>query len=190
MSQLRVDLDLIQKYNVAGPRYTSYPPATKFNAATGWPQLAEEIIGNNKTERDLSLYFHVPFCQTLCWYCGCNTVITTDYGQSAVYLDYLDKELNQMAAIMNPKRKVAQLHFGGGTPTFLSPDELRRLGEMIQSRFRFDPKLRPGWRLTPEGSDGSISKHFDKSDLTGRRWGCRILIRRSKKRSIGFSRSI
>ena len=70
MSRLQVDLALIQKYNVPGPRYTSYPPATRFTDQIVWSDLAEEILLNNKTDRDLSLYFHIPFCETLCWFCG------------------------------------------------------------------------------------------------------------------------
>lgn len=149
MSQLQVDIDLINKYNVAGPRYTSYPPANRFTNEVGWPQLAEEIIANNKTEGGLSLYFHIPFCETLCWYCGCNTVITTDYKQSGTYLTYLDKEMGQMASVINPKRSVVQLHFGGGTPTFLAPSELKRLGENIHKRFRIDPKMEAGVEIDP-----------------------------------------
>jgi len=149
MSQLQVDLDLIHKYNVAGPRYTSYPPANRFSSEVGWPELAPEIIANNKTERDLSLYFHIPFCETLCWYCGCNTVITTDYKKSSTYLKYLDKEMTQMTSVINPKRSVVQLHFGGGTPTFLSPSELKLIGEMIHSHFRMDPKMEAGVEIDP-----------------------------------------
>jgi oxygen-independent coproporphyrinogen-3 oxidase len=87
MNTLKVDLDLVQKYNVAGPRYTSYPPATKFANAFKWPELAEKISANNETTRDLSLYFHIPFCETLCWFCGCTTVITTDHKKGTPYLD-------------------------------------------------------------------------------------------------------
>jgi oxygen-independent coproporphyrinogen-3 oxidase len=149
MSQLTVNLDLIRKYNVAGPRYTSYPPATKFTEAITWPQLADELIANNKEPRDLSLYFHVPFCESLCWYCGCNTVITKDHGQSHPYLEYLGKQMSQMGSIMNPERKVVQLHFGGGTPTFLTPDELLFLGNQIYSRFNVGPKLEAGVEIDP-----------------------------------------
>lgn len=149
MSKLNVNLDMVRKYNVAGPRYTSYPPATLFSGKTRWAQLADEIIANNKEPRDLSLYFHLPFCKTLCWYCGCNTVITTDQSQSAKYLDYLEKELKQAAAYMHPERKVVQIHFGGGTPTFLQPAEILRLGQMIYDHFKIAPNLEASVEIDP-----------------------------------------
>ena len=149
MSKLTVDLELVKKYNVAGPRYTSYPPATKFTDAVKWPELAERILENNRTERDLSLYFHIPFCETLCWYCGCTTVITLNHGQGSTYLDYLDKEIAQMSTLLNPRRKVVQLHWGGGSPTFLQPDEIRRLGESIRRHFTFSDDLEAGVEIDP-----------------------------------------
>jgi oxygen-independent coproporphyrinogen III oxidase len=135
VSTLQVDLELIEKYNVPGPRYTSYPPATQFSDELSVRDLLAKIGENNQTERDLSLYFHLPFCRSLCWYCGCTTVITTQQSQSATYLSYLAKELALVTPLLNPKRKVVQLHFGGGTPTFLTPDEIRELGRMVRSRF-------------------------------------------------------
>ena len=149
MSKLNVDLDLVQKYNVAGPRYTSYPPATKFTDAVKWPQLADEIIANNRTERDLSLYFHLPFCETLCWFCGCTTVITTKRSESREYLDYLRKEVKQMASMINPRRKVVQIHLGGGTPTFFQPDELRELGRIIREHFTVAEDVEAGVEVDP-----------------------------------------
>ena len=149
MSTLKVDLDLVQKYNVAGPRYTSYPPATKFTEALTWPDLAEKILENNKTDRDLSLYFHIPFCETLCWFCGCTTVITLNHSQGQTYINYLEKEVAQMATLINPRRKVVQLHFGGGSPTFLSPDEIRRLGEIIHKHFKFSSDIEAGVEIDP-----------------------------------------
>jgi oxygen-independent coproporphyrinogen-3 oxidase len=149
MSTLKVNLDLVQKYNVAGPRYTSYPPATKFSDTLGWPELAEKILANNKTERDLSIYFHIPFCETLCWFCGCTTVITLNHSQGRTYLDYLEKEVAQMATLLNPRRKAVQLHFGGGSPTFLAPDEIRRLGEIIHKHFKFSPDIEAGVEIDP-----------------------------------------
>jgi len=149
MSMLKVDLDLVKKYNVAGPRYTSYPPATKFTESLKWPELAERILENNRTERDLSLYFHIPFCETLCWYCGCTTVITLNHNQGSRYIDYLEKEVAQMSTLVNPRRKAVQLHWGGGSPTFLSPDEIRRLGDIIHRHFTFSADLEAGVEIDP-----------------------------------------
>ena len=146
---LEVDLDLVQKYNVAGPRYTSYPPATKFTDALTWPDLAERILENNRSERDLSLYFHIPFCETLCWFCGCTTVITLNHSQGQTYIDYLEKEMKQMATLLNPRRKGVQLHWGGGSPTFLSPDEIRRLGELIRQHFKLAENIEAGVEIDP-----------------------------------------
>ncbi len=149
MSKLSVNLDLVRKYNVPGPRYTSYPPATRFTGSLTWPTLAKALLENNRTERDLSLYFHIPFCESLCWYCGCNTVITRQRSNGATYLDAIEKELDRMSLILNPNRKVVQIHLGGGTPTFLTPDELRRLGGMIRSRFRIASDVEGGVEIDP-----------------------------------------
>jgi oxygen-independent coproporphyrinogen-3 oxidase len=149
MSALHVDLELVKKHNVPGPRYTSYPPATHFTDETSFASVLEKIKENNETERDLSLYFHLPFCKTLCWFCGCTTVITTKQNESATYIEYLGKELGLAKGLLNPKRKVAQLHFGGGTPTFLTPDELRTLGRMIHQQFEFADNAEAGVEIDP-----------------------------------------
>lgn len=149
MTTLKVDLDLIKKYNVPGPRYTSYPPATHFTSEIAPEVFVEKIRENNRAERDLSLYFHLPFCYSLCWYCGCTTVITADQKKSGDYVNYLAREMDLMKELLNPKRKVVQLHFGGGTPTFSLPDEIRRLGEMIRSRFAFAPDIEAGVEIDP-----------------------------------------
>ena len=149
MSKLTVDLDLVKKYNVAGPRYTSYPPATKFTDALKWPELADRILENNRGKRDLSLYFHIPFCETLCWYCGCTTVITLNHGQGNAYLNYLEKEIARMSTLISQRRKVVQLHFGGGSPTFLHPDEIRRLGDIIHKHFKFADSYEAGVEIDP-----------------------------------------
>ncbi len=149
MSTLHVDLELIKKYSVPGPRYTSYPPATQFTDKIDFAALADKVREKNKEGRDLSLYFHLPFCETLCWFCGCTTVITTDHKVSGKYLDYLAKELAITRPLIDPKRKVSQLHFGGGTPTFLAPDELRRLGKMIHSQFEFARDFEAGVEIDP-----------------------------------------
>ena len=135
MSRLNVDLRLVEKYNVPGPRYTSYPPATHFTNQVPGEALREKIRECGASNRDLSLYFHLPFCRSLCWYCGCTTVITTRQDRSAVYLDYLARELELTTALLKPGRKVVQIHLGGGTPTFLLPGEIGALGELIRSHF-------------------------------------------------------
>jgi oxygen-independent coproporphyrinogen III oxidase len=149
MSTLKVDLDLIKKYNVPGPRYTSYPPATHFTNSVTFDDVRGKILANNEQPRDLSLYFHLPFCRSLCWYCGCTTVITPRQDRSAIYINYLQKEMELMSEFMNPRRKAVQLHFGGGTPTFLAPDELRLLGRLIHERFIVAPEAEAGVEIDP-----------------------------------------
>jgi len=149
MKTLNVNLDLVKKYNVAGPRYTSYPPATKFTDAVTWEQLSEKIEANNKSPRDLSVYFHIPFCETLCWFCGCTTVITLNHDKGKDYIDYLGREVAKMSARLNKDRKMVQLHFGGGSPTFLRPDEIRRLGEIIHKHFTFSPGIEASVEVDP-----------------------------------------
>ena len=149
MKTLNVDLDLVRKYNVAGPRYTSYPPATKFTDTVTWDQLSARIEANNRTPRDLSVYFHIPFCETLCWFCGCTTVITLNHAQGRSYVEALGREVARMAPLLNRERKAVQLHFGGGSPTFLRPDEIRRLGEIIHQHFAFSPDIEASVEVDP-----------------------------------------
>ncbi len=149
MTALNVDLELVRKYNVSGPRYTSYPPATKFTDTATWENLQAKIAENNFTERDLSVYFHIPFCETLCWFCGCTTVITTNHDKGGDYISYLEREVARMVKMISPRRKLVQLHFGGGSPTFLKPDEIRRLGEIIHRHFQFSPEIEAGVEVDP-----------------------------------------
>jgi oxygen-independent coproporphyrinogen-3 oxidase len=148
MSTLNVDLALVEKYNQPGPRYTSYPPATKFTDIT-WDALRERIEANNRTDRGLSLYFHIPFCETLCWFCGCTTVITLNHDRGMAYVEALGREVATMAPWINRRRKAVQLHFGGGSPTFLRPDEIRRLGEIIHQHFDFAPDIEASVEVDP-----------------------------------------
>lgn len=132
-----INLELIKKYNVQGPRYTSYPTAVQFKETTRKDCISflEYLEEHNSKARDVSLYFHIPFCFSLCWYCGCTKVITKDQDRGDLYLDYLEKEMNVIAGLVNKGSKVIQIHFGGGTPTFLKPGQLLRLGDLIQSKF-------------------------------------------------------
>jgi oxygen-independent coproporphyrinogen-3 oxidase len=135
-------LDLIRKYSVPGPRYTSYPPATQFSAdvAAFAPEAALRA-DNARGAGPLSLYFHLPFCETRCWFCGCHTVITRRRGAAAEYVDDLAREVRLTAERMDVTRPVVQVHLGGGTPTFLPPEELRRLGVLIHGTFRLAPEV-------------------------------------------------
>lgn len=146
---MQVDLDLVQKYNVPGPRYTSYPPATHFTEQVSYDDILRGIRSNNETSGELSLYFHLPFCYSLCWYCGCTTVITPQQSQSATYLRYLYREMELVSDLIHDDRRVVQLHFGGGTPTFLLPDEIRALGGEIHRRFRLDKSVEAGVEIDP-----------------------------------------
>ena len=148
MTALHVDLDLVRKYNVAAPRYTSYPPATHFAEISG-DAIRERIAANADSDRALSLYFHLPFCYSLCWYCGCTTVITSNQSAGARYVEYLKREMDAVGPLLNPNRKAVQLHFGGGTPTFLLPDEIRDLGNAIRSRFAFASDIEAGVEIDP-----------------------------------------
>ena len=135
-----LDLDLIRKYSIPGPRYTSYPPATKFTAEPAELRLEEAIADDNRPgSGPLSLYFHLPFCETRCWFCGCHTVITRRRDSAGEYLADLEREVRLTAARMDCSRPVTQIHLGGGTPTFFPPDDLRRLGALVRKYFRLAP---------------------------------------------------
>jgi oxygen-independent coproporphyrinogen-3 oxidase len=111
--------------------------------------LSAQIEANNRTPRDLSVYFHIPFCETLCWFCGCTTVITLNHAQGMAYVEALGREVARMAPLLHPDRKAVQLHFGGGSPTFLQPDEIRRLGEIIHQHFDFSPDIEASVEVDP-----------------------------------------
>lgn len=144
--------DLISRYNRPGPRYTSYPPAVHFSEKVSRERLLAEI---GSGQGPLSLYFHLPFCESLCWFCGCNTITTRNHGQADGYLDLLERELALTAEHLGAgadglcERPVVQLHFGGGTPNFLSPEQILRLGGMIARHFRFAPDAERGVELDP-----------------------------------------
>jgi oxygen-independent coproporphyrinogen III oxidase len=145
-----LDLGLIRKYSIPGPRYTSYPPATKFSSDVASLDIEGSLAADNAPGGGpLSLYFHLPFCETRCWFCGCNTVITRRRGSAAEYLDDLGREVRLTAAHVDRRRPVTQVHLGGGTPTFFPPDELRRLGALIREHFELSPDCEFGVEIDP-----------------------------------------
>lgn len=128
------DQALIEKYNYSGPRYTSYPTALEFDEAFGFDQFV--TAAGQYPARPLSLYVHIPFCHKLCYYCGCNKVITRHQHKADHYLDYLEREIRALAPRF-ADRTVTQLHWGGGTPTYLTETQTRRLMSMLREHFHF-----------------------------------------------------
>lgn len=137
-NNLIFDPQIIRRFDTNGPRYTSYPTADRFVEAFGAEAL-ELWLGKRNIggiSRPLSLYFHIPFCNTICYYCACNKIITKDHGRSAKYLKYLAKEIALQSAYLDGEHEVIQLHWGGGTPTFLSHEEMRQLMEVTRRHFK------------------------------------------------------
>ncbi len=136
---IRFDPALLQRYDRPGPRYTSYPTAPQFSPAFGEAQLREAAQASNgdPIPRRLSLYVHVPFCLSPCFYCGCNRIITRDLARADTYLARLYREIDLTAALFDRDREVIQLHFGGGTPNFLSPAQLREVVDTLRRQFHF-----------------------------------------------------
>jgi len=130
-SHFSFDIDLIRRYDKPGPRYTSYPTAVQFTDQFG----VDDILNAKGRSDALSLYFHIPFCDTVCFYCACNKIATKDRSKAEPYLQALDKEMAQQAALFSQGQPVEQLHWGGGTPTFLSNDQMRWLMQRTREHF-------------------------------------------------------
>ena len=121
------DTHLIRKYDQAGPRYTSYPTAVQFHEGFGEDHYRKLALASNASDKGLSLYFHIPFCDTVCFYCACNKIITKNRKRAGPYLQRLHKEIALQGALFDYLRPVKQLHWGGGTPTFISGAEMAEL---------------------------------------------------------------
>jgi len=136
-ADLVLDLALVRKYDTFGPRYTSYPTADRFHDAFTAEHYVNALHARNQTRprQPLSLYVHLPFCNTICYYCACNKVITKDHGRSAKYIRYLGREIGIVGGLVEGGPKVEQLHWGGGTPTFLARDEMATLMGMLRGDF-------------------------------------------------------
>ncbi len=144
--------ELLQKYSVPGPRYTSYPTAPYFHTGFGEADWAEALAAP-AADRGLSLYAHIPFCDSLCYYCGCNMVATRDYSKTVPYLAALEREIAATAQQVDASRAVRQLHWGGGTPTYLNPGDIRRLMDMMRRHFTL-------------AQDAEVSCEVDPRELT------------------------
>lgn len=153
------DEALIRRHDLAGPRYTSYPTAPHFHDGFSEQQWLQAVDRSNAGGKPLSLYFHIPFCDTVCYYCGCNKIITADKKKCLPYLDALFKEIAMQAQHIDKSRPVHQLHFGGGTPTYLNDEQLSQLMGEIRQHFH----------LIDESEDGEYSIEIHPNTVTPQR---------------------
>jgi oxygen-independent coproporphyrinogen III oxidase len=154
-SDLVLDTALVKKYDLFGPRYTSYPTADRFHEGFTAEQYVNALHKRNDehSTQPLSLYVHVPFCNTICYYCACNKVITKDHGRSAKYIRYVGREIDIVGGLVEGAPKVEQLHWGGGTPTFLARDEMATLMSMLRGGFDVAPDAEVSIEVDPRKVD-------------------------------------
>lgn len=147
----QLDFDLLKKHDRPGPRYTSYPTAPVFRDTFRADDYRTEITATNgpDSSSDLSLYFHFPFCDTLCYFCGCTMLVTRDRDRIEEYQRYLKQEIDMIAPLIGRKRKVVQLHWGGGTPTHLTPEQIRDIAGYIRGAFTFAPDAEVSVEIDP-----------------------------------------
>lgn len=148
-----IDFDVLKKFGTTGPRYTSYPTAPLFSTDFTDVDLENEIIATNSDllAGDISLYFHFPYCAKLCYFCGCNMMVTKDRVKIADYNDYLKREILRIRPLIAVQRKVEQMHWGGGTPSYLTPDEIKDIGLFIRSQFEFTDDAEISVEIDPRG---------------------------------------
>lgn len=150
--QSSLNIDLLKRFARPGPRYTSYPPAPAFHAEYDARRLEVDLILNNdENAKPLSLYIHIPFCDTLCYFCGCTTFITKDRSQIRRYLNALKQEIAKWAWYVKKERRVEQIHWGGGTPSYLEPDEIRELAGFVKELFHVAPDAEFSVEIDPRG---------------------------------------
>jgi len=159
MQKLVWDQALIEKYNYSGPRYTSYPTALEFTKDFQHSDLIKAT--HTYPDRPLSLYIHIPFCHKLCYFCGCNKVITRHQEKADKYLDFLEREIVQQAVHFKD-RTVSQLHWGGGTPTFLLPPQITRLMSLLRTHFNFSEQAELSIEVDPREIELSTIDHLAK----------------------------
>jgi oxygen-independent coproporphyrinogen-3 oxidase len=147
--------DLLTKYDAAGPRYTSYPTAVQFTEAFDREHYKRAAADPGTASADLSLYFHIPFCDTVCFYCGCNKIVTKNRAHARPYLDRLKRELALQAACFDTTRPISQLHWGGGTPTFLSHEEMTELMVATAESFRLLPDAQAEYSIEIDPREAS-----------------------------------
>lgn len=159
MSEIIWDFELIQKYNQSGPRYTSYPTALEFNEAYNDDDF--KIAAERYPNKPLSLYVHIPFCHKLCYFCACNKIITRHHHKVDIYLDYLEKEIIYRSKLFK-NRTVTQIHWGGGTPTFLDEAQSARLMTMLRTHFNVSETAEISIEMDPREIELSMLDHLRK----------------------------
>ncbi len=165
-----IPTSLIRKYNRPGPRYTSYPTAPHFKADCDREQLIRAISDPTCSGKPLSVYVHLPFCESNCWFCGCTKIVTSDHSAADRYLEYLAMELELLSTHLDGSRPLVQLHFGGGTPTFLDAAQLHRLDQLLKTHFiyadegEFGVEIDPR-RLCREQIEALASMGFKRASL-------------------------
>jgi len=136
--EVKFNSDLITKYDRPTPRYTSYPPATELKDNFDPENLKKSIVQGNSKNTPLSLYFHIPFCQSACYFCGCNVIVTQSQKPVEPYLNYVYRHIEMVAEMLDKNRQVVQLHWGGGTPNYLVQNQVEALWNKINKHFTFD----------------------------------------------------
>ncbi|CAN5683725.1 oxygen-independent coproporphyrinogen III oxidase [soil metagenome] len=148
-----INVEVLKKFNQPGPRYTSYPTAPLFSNEFSAEDYTREIVATNSAENtsDISLYLHFPFCEQLCYFCGCNMMVSRDRKLIREYNEYLKQEIAQTLPTISRKRKLAQMHWGGGTPSYLMPEEIADIGTFIKQNFEFAEDAEASVEIDPRG---------------------------------------
>lgn len=150
---VKFDYDIIKKYDTPTPRYTSYPPATELNEAFTDTDFQSAIAISNQRKSPMSLYFHIPFCESACYFCGCNVVISNNKKIAEPYLKYLIRDISNTASLIDSKRIVDQIHWGGGTPNYLSLEQVELLWKNINHHFTINPTAEISIEINPRYVD-------------------------------------
>lgn len=160
------DRELIERLPANGPRYTSYPSADRFHGDFSQVEYVNALNQSfQSNQKPISLYIHIPFCNTICYYCGCNKIITKDTSRADEYVDYLEKEMRLLAPHLHGKPKLAQLHFGGGTPTFLNDEQFSRVMQLIETYFELLPDGEYSIEIDPRKVSRERVQHLAKLGL-------------------------
>lgn len=147
--ELRVGEEFLAKYNRPGPRYTSYPTAPVWNDTFGIEDLVAAHKRAEQAGSPVSLYMHLPFCESLCLFCACNVIIQKDKKVALPYIEVLKKEIERVHRLVSPEREVLQCHWGGGTPTYLTPEQIEELFTYTREHFKFSPTAEIGIEVDP-----------------------------------------